>query len=270
MKTKSVVLNEFKQLLETYYIGRTVQNYTGHVRRFLEYVDKPPLRVTNDDFLNYNVYIRNYSYSYKNVAINAIKAYFKIYLKKRVKVYAARRPRTIKQLPKALPHDFLMDKITNIKNLKAKLIMSLGYGCGLRRDEVINLRLCDIKRSERLLVINGKGAKERLVPFSQELELLLVAYWKQYRSIDYLFNGRNNQGNMTLQYSGSSILKLTKQHISPDCNFHQLRHSYATRLLANGIDIAIVSKLLGHANIKTTMIYNHLDVSKLQEMPLPL
>lgn len=270
MKTKSVVLKEFQQLLETYYIGRTVQNYTGHVRRFLDYTDKPPLRVTNDDFLNYNVHIRNYSYSYKNVAINAIKAYFKIYLKKKVKVYAARRPKARKQLPKALPHDFLMSKISNIKNLKPKLIMSLGYGCGLRRDEIINLRLCDIKRSERLLVINGKGAKQRLVPFSEELELLMVAYWKQHRSIDYLFNGRNNQGNMTLQYSGSSILKLTKKHIGSDYNFHQLRHSYATRLLGCGTDISLVSKLLGHANIKTTMIYNHVDVSRLQEMALPM
>lgn len=270
MKSKSVVLKEFQQLLETYYIGRTAQNYTGHVRRFLDFTDKPPLRVTNDDFLNYNVHIRNYGYSYKNVAINAIKAYFKIYLKKKVKVYAARRPRTVKTIPKAIAHDFLIDKIANTKNLKPKLILSLGYGCGLRRDEIINLKLCDIKRRERLLVINGKGAKQRLVPFSEELETLLVTYWKEYRTIEYLFNGRNNHGNMTLQYSGSSILKLVKQNIGAEYNFHQLRHSYATRILSNGIDISTISLLLGHANIKTTMIYNHIDTSYMVTIPLPI
>tara|TARA_R110002126_G_scaffold251055_3_gene394062 strand:+ start:6366 stop:7178 length:813 start_codon:yes stop_codon:yes gene_type:complete len=270
MKCKSVVLNEFEQLLETYYIGRTVKNYTGHVRRFLDFTNKPPLRVTNDDFLDYNVHIRNYGYSYKNVAINAIKAYFKIYLKKKVKVYAARRPRRVKILPKNIDHDFLIQRINETPNLKAKLIFSLGYGCGLRRDEIINLRLTDIKRPERLLLVSGKGAKERLVPFSQDLEQLLILYWKKYRSIDYVFNGRNNQGNMTLQYSGSSILKLVKKHIGTQYNFHQLRHSYATRLLSSGIDIATLSKLMGHSNIKTTMVYNHVDATYFSSLPLPL
>mgnify|MGYP003663653797 CR=1 FL=1 len=270
MKTKSVVLKKFQQLLELKYTGRTPVNYTYHVRLFLNHTKNVPDRVTSDDVLNYQLSIRNKSHSFRNVAINAIKTYFKYYLRRRLKSYAVTRPRPEKKLPKHIPHDFLIEKISNIKNLKARLILSLGYGCGLRRDEVINIKLSDINRKDKYILIRGKGAKEREVPISPKLTALLIEYWKQYRSIEYLFNGISNNGCMTLQYSGSSILKLVKTHIGPQYNFHSLRHSYATRLLSQGVDISIVSKLLGHSNIKTTMIYNHLQTSSVTVSVLPL
>lgn len=269
MKTKSVVLKEFQQVLETVYIGQTPKNYTRYVSKFLDHANKPPLRVTNEDVLNYRISIRNYGYSYKNAAINAVKSYFKLYLNRQVKVFAFRRPRKEKVLPKNIAHKILGPAIANTGNLKAKLILSLGYGCGLRSNEVINLKLSDISLKDRTILIKGKGAKERIVPFSNDMAVLQVQYWRIYKSVEYLFNGRNNAGRMTLQYSKSSILKLVKQHIG-DYTFHQLRHSYATRLLEQGVDVATVSRLLGHQDVRTTMVYNHILTQELHHLPLPL
>ena len=270
MKTKSEVLKEFQQLLELHYTGRTPRNYTYHVRLFLDHAKNVPVRVTNEDILAYNLHIKDRGYSFRNVAINAIKAYFKFYLHKRTKSFAVIRPRKKKSLPKNIPHEYLSGKISNTRNMKAKLILSLGYGCGLRSNEVIELRTKDIDIEQQTLMVRGKGNKERMVPFSDDLAFLLLAYIEEYNPKTFLFNGRGNDGSFRFRYSKGSILKLVKKNIGPQYNFHALRHSYATRLLNQGIDISIVSKLLGHANVKTTMIYNHVNVAQLNPNLLPV
>ena len=163
-----------------------------------------------------------------------------------------------------------MSRINGVKNIKAKLILSLGYGCGLRRQEVIDIKLTDIQLKQRFIIIHGKGAKERRVIFSDTIAELLALYWREYKSIEYLFNGRKNNGDFSFQYSGSSILNITKRYVGKQYKFHQLRHSYATKMLYEGVDIATLSKLMGHNEIRTTMIYNHLMVSKVKNLPLPV
>lgn len=265
MKTKSVVLKEFEQLLRMAYHGRTVQNYLFHVSKFLDFANSAPSRVTNDDFLDFNrnLAISDYSYSYRNVAINAVKAYFKLYLNKKAKGFAFIRPPRQQMIPKDIPHELLTKRLNSVKNTKAKAILSLGYGCGLRSAEVINLRIIDVNIEQLSFAVTGKGNKERQIPLSPELTLLLMAYVEEYNPQYYLFNGQDRP-----RYSASSILKLVKIYIGP-YTFHQLRHSYATRLLRNGVGIDMVSKLLGHSKQETTMIYNHLLTTELDRSLLP-
>ena len=266
MKTKSAVLTKVEQLLTMKYHGRTVQNYLYHISLFLDFSKNVPDRITNEDFLDYNIYLANsdYSYPYRNVAINAVKAYFNLYLRKKVKGYAAIRPPKQKKVPKDIPHKFLMNKIGRITNTKAKAILLLGYGCGLRSNEVINLKVTDVNIEQEEILVRGKGNKERIVPMSTETALLIISYVDEHNPQEYLFNGQ-----IKARYSPSSIIKLVKKHIG-NYTFHQLRHSFATRLLRNGVGIEKVSALLGHSKLQTTMIYNHVMTREIERELLPV
>lgn len=265
MKTKSVVLKEFQQLLLTKYSSETVKNYIGYTSHFLSHTKNPPLRVTNDDFLNYNVHLAtsNIADSTRNVAINAVKCYFKMYLNKKVKEVAALRPKKQSTVPQIIPHNLLLQKINAINNLKHRLIIKLGY-CGLRSGEVINLKLLDIDVEAYVIKVFGKGKKERIVPISEKLVFEILAYYDEYFPETYLFNGQTK-----LKYSAPSIRNLVKKYIG-NYRFHDLRHSFATRLLETGTDIKYIKELLGHKHLKTTEIYTHVSQTALQRIAMPV
>lgn len=270
-KTSSVVLSEFEQLLKAKYSGTTPVNYLSHVKRFLEFTDNVPLRVNNEDLLNYNIHMvkSNVSDSYRNVAINAIKSYFDLYLKIKVKKIASIRPKKVKKLPRQIPHKLLVEKISNIKNTKAKLILSLGYACGLRSAEVINLKLDDIDIEEGFIIVYGKGSKERIVPISLNIISLMISYYEEYTPVEHLFNGRTNKREFKLKYSKGSILNLVKQNIG-DYKFHDLRHSFSMRLYQKGTPIEKIQKLLGHKHLKTTQIYVDATQNMLLDIAMPM
>lgn len=249
MKDTSAVLKEFQQLLEVKYTGNTPRNYTGHVAKFLAHAKNVPLRVTNDDVLSYNVHIRNKSNSYRNVAINAIKVYFMLYLKRRLKGFASIRPKKQRTIAKVLDAEVLAIKINAIQNLKHRAILLLGLSSWLRRSEVVNLKITDIHSDRmRIFVSQSKGAADREVKLSANTLECLRAYFKAYRPRLFLFSGQN-----ALQYSGSSINAIAHQYL--DTNFHTLRASGATYALQNGTDLKTVSEMLGHKSIETTKFY---------------
>lgn len=271
MNTKSVIIEKFKQLMSLKYSQNTVDNYIYYVSQFLDFSSNTPLRVTNEDFLNYNIYLVKIKVSdaTRNVAINAIKLYFSLYLKKEIKENIAIRPKISKKVVKHLEHDFLIDKINNTKNLKARLILSFGYGCGLRSNEVLSLKRVDINLKEKFIIVNGKGSRQRKLPISDTLINLIIAYGKKERPKMYLFNGRTNKNEFKLQYSSSSILSLVKQNIG-NYKFHALRHSFAMRLYQKGTPIEQLRTLLGHKKTETTEIYAYASENMLMKVETPL
>lgn len=266
MKTKSEVLKEFEQLLRLKYSSDTVRNYVYQTSLFLSYSKNVPSRITNEDFLNYNIYLskQDISDSTRNVAINAVKAFFKNYLRKKVKNFASIRPKKAKYIPRAINHDLLIKKIASIDNIKHRLMMKLGYGCGLRSGELINLEHRNIDVETRFINVKGKGKKERLVPFSEDVLFEMLNYFEYYNPKIYLFNGQRGE-----KYSKSSLRQIVKDHIG-DFRFHDLRHSYATRLLETGLDLKIIKDLLGHEHLKTTEIYTHVSNRMLSKVNCPL
>ena len=144
----------------------------------------------------------------------------------------------------------------------------LAYSCALRVSEVINLKIEDIDSKRMLITIrNSKGRKDRMVVLSPTLLETLRDYYKQYRPKKYLFNGQNH---FNLRYSSGSCNELVKKYIGKEYHFHLLRHSGATAMLENGTDISIIQKILGHNNIKTTMIYTHVSTSILSKIKTPI
>jgi len=132
------------------------------------------------------------------------------------------------------------------------------YSGGLRKSEVVNVRIEDIRKDDLTIFIKGaKGKKDRKTILSEQLIKLLRIYYKQYRPAYWLFEGASGG-----QYSASSISKLFRTAvkdagITPWATPHTLRHSFATHLMQNGVNLRYIQTLLGHSSPKTTEIYTH-------------
>ena len=143
-------------------------------------------------------------------------------------------------------------------NIKHRCIISLLYSSGLRRGEILNLKVNDIDSKRMVIKVNcAKGNKDRVTVLSPSVLSDLRQYYKDYKPKEFLFEGQ--KGN---QYSGASVLKIVSKSarnagINKKVTPHMLRHSFATHLLENGTDIRHIQLLLGHSSTKTTEIYTH-------------
>lgn len=174
-----------------------------------------------------------------------------------------------KKLPVVLSKEEVKRLLKAPKLLKHRILLGLLYGCGLRCFEVRNVRLCDLDFDRRILhVQKGKGKKDRYVPLSEILIRGLRAYIEVECPQEYLFNGKPEGragGDFDGRYSQRGVQWALKQAckeagIIKETSVHTLRHTYATHLLEDGLDIVSIKDLLGHECIDTTMIYLHVAV----------
>ena len=166
-------------------------------------------------------------------------------------------------LPEPVRHFFSM--ISNTPNLKHKCIISLLYSAGLRRSELINLKIADIDSSRMVLNIKqGKRKKDRITLLGASVLEDLRAYHRKFRPKNYLFEGVHGS-----PYSATSIQKVIKRaarksNVKKTVTSHMLRHSFATHLLEAGTDLRYVQVLLGHNSTRTTEIYTHVAVNNIK------
>jgi integrase/recombinase XerD len=156
-------------------------------------------------------------------------------------------------------------------NIKHSTMLSLIYACGLRRSELINLKPADVESKRGLLVIHqSKGRKDRIVPISEKVIVMLRNYYTLYKPKIWLFEGQN-AGEPYSEQSLQSVLKqsVRKAGIKKPVTLHWLRHSYATHLLESGTDLRFIQELLGHNSSKTTEIYTHVSTKSLQNIKSP-
>ena len=149
--------------------------------------------------------------------------------------------------------------------LKHRLLVGLLYGCGLRCMEVRNIELKHIDNDRKLLhIVQSKGNKDRYVPLSEHLIRGIQTFVSSSHPKRYLFEGTGNPegkdfdgrySQRGVQWAVKTIAK--NAQILKDVNVHMLRHTYATHLLEDGVNIITVQKLMGHTNIESTMIYLH-------------
>lgn len=157
------------------------------------------------------------------------------------------------------------------KNLKHRTMLSLIYACGLRRSELLNLKINDVDSKRGLLRINrAKGTKDRVVPISQKTIEMLREYYLAEKPKLYLFEGQK-RGEAYSPTSIQAVLKSAarKSGIKKPVTLHWLRHSYATHLLESGTDLRYIQELLGHNSSKTTEIYTHVSQKSLQNIKSP-
>ncbi|RAP47901.1 MAG: recombinase XerC [Methanosphaera sp. rholeuAM74] len=184
-------------------------------------------------------------------------------------------PKRTKSLPKALNEQEVYDLIhakddlydpektnpQNISRLRNKLILTLLYSTGLRVSELINLKIKAIDEQERTILVRGKGEKDRVVIFDENT-LNLIHEYVDKRGVEneYLFVNQRNH-TLTSRYIQLMIKEYANEaEITKKVTPHVLRHSFATHLLKNGVDIRAIQQLLGHSNLSTTQIYTNVDL----------
>ena len=210
------------------------------------------------------------SYSYIKNGIIALRLYSELILGKTLKNNFLRNIKRYTKLPDVLSINEIKLIIDSITNLKHKTAISIIYSCGLRISECINIKISDIDSNRMMIKIReAKGKKDRFVPLSSKMLSMLRKYYKEYEPKDYLFEGQNN-----VKYSPRSIQNVLKKalnicKIHKNISVHSLRHSFATHLVEQGIDIRVIQELLGHQDIRTTQIYTHISSTKLSQIKNP-
>jgi site-specific recombinase XerD len=156
--------------------------------------------------------------------------------------------------------------------LKHRVVLTLIYSAGLRGQEVINLKVSDIDFERKTIHIRqSKYKKDRIVPLAESMAVGLKKYLKAENPHIWLFNGKEPDGRYSVRgLSWVMRENLKKTSITKQVNLHSLRHSYATHLLEDGLNIVTLKELLGHAEITTTMIYLHVAQCTLIKPHSPL
>lgn len=229
--------------------ARTIECYLSCLHKVFEaHPGTMPSKITDDQFEKflYGQLTNGISDSQQNQFINAIKAYrIEVLGRSEAKKFNRLRPPKRQHLPRPISEESIKAGFAQITNVKHRTYCLLLYGCGLRMEELLSLRICHFSKGE--LRIRGKGSKDRIITYGDVIKNQLVKYCRQYEITDYLFQ----------DYSSSSVRKVVRKYFH--CKPHQLRHSYATHQLDHGVDIRIIQSNLGHSSSKTTEIYTQVS-----------
>ena len=257
------------------YSESTKSTYINYFEDYLRYFREQSLNDISTEQINKYLLelIRKnkISDSQQNQRINAIKFYYEKVIGREKVYYGIRRPRKTKTLPKVITETELNNMLIHSGNIKNKVIIGLLYSAGLRRSEIINMRKQDIVSDKMMIFVRGgKGKKDRQTILSKYMNKLLPEYYEIYKPNYWVLEGLQRK-----QYSGSSVGQIVKRvgrraGVSIEVTPHILRHSFATHLLENGVDLRYIQELLGHGNSKTTEIYTHVSKKSLANISSPL
>lgn len=239
---------------------KTIKSYSKQFSLFLEYFKDEDLRYLSENKIkDYVLYLHSiYGYSSIIHAISSIKFWY-LRLNSRKRNLNLPLPKKPKVLPIVLSINEVEKMIRLTINLKHRAILETLFCHGLRRSELINLKITDIDSSNMILTIKqAKGAKDRNIPLSESCLETLRVYFKSYHPKEYLFNGDNSY-----QYSESSLRGVVKQaakraNINKNVSPHSLRHSFASYLVSQNVSLIKIRDWLGHSSVKSTEIYTHI------------
>jgi site-specific recombinase XerD len=263
-----------RELLSRKYSYKTVKGYLYYNRDFLNFTSKSPSDINDNDIKDYLLYLAEEKHSATstlNQAINALKFYYGTMLKKKF-LYEIKRPRKDKKLPVVLSQEEIAKIFSSVDNIKHKAILMLVYSAGLRVGEVVKLKHEDIDSKRMLIHVKGaKGRKDRYTLLSGVTLRILREYWRKYKPTKWLFSGPDRERYITIRTAQRIFEMACKEAgIIKDVTIHSLRHSFATHLLENGIDLRYIQELLGHKSSKTTEIYTHVSTKDFMKIRNPL
>ena len=253
----------------------TIKSYVWSVTRFAKFFGKSPELLGPEEIRSYLLHLvhkKKAARSTYRIALSAIRSLYRTTLKKSWIVDGIEQARTEKKLPIVLSMDEVERFFEALVSLKHRATLMTAYSAGLRVSEVVSLRVTDID-SERMVirVDQGKGRKERYVPLSKHLLVVLREYWKAARPDDYLFPGRGKSGHLSAHAVQDACKHAAREAgLKKTTTPHTLRHSFATHLLEDGNDLRTIQLLLGHRNLNTTATYTHVSRKHLETTASPL
>jgi integrase/recombinase XerD len=252
-------------------------------KRFAAFLKRSPDTATADDVRRFQVQLAESGTSIqnRNRIMTGVKFLFRVTLRRldlAADIYHIREP---EKLALVMSADEIKRLLAMASSLKTRVLLSLGYGCGLRAGEIVRLKVKHIDRAQGIIRIEqGKGGKDRNVMLSDELLGLLRQWWKARRGYDthllpvqerFLFPGRKAGSPMTTRQL-SRLFQETAEAagIKKGVTLHTLRHSFATHLLEDDTHIRTLQALLGHAKLETTARYAHVATGMITKVESPL
>lgn len=253
----------------------TIQTYIGFINGFLHHFNNKSIETLQSEEIRQYIFdkkdIDNYSWSYQNQLINSIKRYYEYIYGREFDNLDLPRPKRGRSLPKVISRESIQKMLDITRNKKHKTIIAILYGCGLRLNELLELRVNDIEFDTNIIFVNkGKGDKQRIVPIGNNLSKQLKKYIQDYLPDEYLIEGQTKG-----KYSDKSVQNMIKSKailagIKKDITPHVLRHSFATHLLEDNVDLRVIQVLLGHKSSVTTEIYTHVSRKNIMNIKTPL
>jgi integrase/recombinase XerD len=250
----------------------TLRNYLNANSELLSFSQKNPEEMTEDDVKSFMASkLSDSSSSSIIVFLSALRFAYTSILKRDLTA-GIKRPKREKRIPAVLTKEEVKQLFNALQNKKSKLMISLSYACGFRVSELVNLKVADLNFNEMIAHIRqAKGKKDRIVNLPAFLleDLKEQVSHQQAEKQEYLFTGPN--GQLTDRNIQKIVMAAAKKAgIEKEVHPHTLRHSFATHLLENGVDIRKIQELLGHADLSTTQIYTHISREELKKIPSPI
>jgi site-specific recombinase XerD len=238
---------------------RTQQAYTRAVHQLTVHYHKDPEHITEEELEEYFLYRRNESeWAPKtlNLCYCGIRFYYLYVVERDWKLLTILKSQKEERLPEIPAQETIRKIFSRVTTFHNFVFFSTVYACGLRLQEALNIQIPDIDGTRMMLYVHrGKGAKDRYVPIPQETLLLLRSYWKTHRNPTLLFPalGREHTGGPTAtipmnraSVQGALSRAVKKAGIKKKISVHTLRHSYATHLLEQGVNIRTIQRYMGH------------------------
>ena len=253
---------------------RTVKSYQTQVRLYLNECNntEEPSPKFIRNYIIKRIEQDNLSRSSVDLMYSALKFFYLNVLKKPWVMDSIPRPKKEKRLPVVLNQSEIKRIFEAVSNLKHRAILYLIYSSGLRVSEVVRLKPEDIDSEQmQIRIRQGKGSKDRYTIISRAAVSELRKYWKQYKPRTWLFEGAKERAHIT-ERSVQQVFEtaVKKAKIVKSASVHSLRHSFATHLLEQGVDLRYIQELLGHKSPTTTEIYTHVTRSDLNKIISPL
>ena len=260
---------------------KDLEQYTNHLSRYYEI--NTPQKITKKHIENFLATLHRNKLSPKTIArkISAIKSFHHFLLIEHITFEDIASDFETPKIPKNLPTVLSVEEVVKILEVsdietplgyRNKALLELIYGSGLRVSELLTIEMSDVHIAERYVLVHGKGSKERVVPISDMAVMALREYIVKGRpkllkkQLPYLFI--NNEGGQLSRQGFYKVLQglAIDAEIDTKISPHTLRHSFATHLLENGIDLRSLQTLLGHEDISTTQIYTHISKTRARKV----
>jgi site-specific recombinase XerD len=260
--------------------GRTQSAYVRAVYRLAAYLDRSPDTATAEDLRRFQLDMVDHGTSpiTVNATITGLKFFFEVTLDHAEVMRKTQPVHVPRVLPVVLSRAEVGRLLAAAPNLKSQAALSLAYGAGLRASEVVSLKVTDIDGQRMVLRIEqGKGQKDRYAMLSPVLLQLLRDWWRQAHALGkmlpngWLFPGLNPIDPWSTRQLNRAIHEAAEAaQIDKRVSMHTLRHSFATHLLEQKVDIRVIQVLLGHKKLETTSLYTQVATEILREVVSPL
>ena len=240
------------------YAPRTRQTYVAQIAKLARHFGVSPDRLTREQVQEYQDLLASQGASWLPQAVAAMQFFYNKTLGRDWQITHSAR-RKAKRLPVVLSPEEVSRLLAAVESPKARLLLTVMYGCGLRISEAAGLEVRDIDSQRMVIHIRqSKGRKDRYVPLGATLLEALREYWRAERPAVFLFPGSQADKPVSLAAVREEFrLAQRIAGIETPCTTHTLRHSYASHCLAAGMEVSAIQQILGHASLETTATYTH-------------